>query len=636
MAEERLSDEVLNALVENTKVIEANNRVLEAQGEKTEKKDKKEANVIAEPKVNSSLTGDEKARYANIGKEMFAPVLSSLEKLIKREKKKNEMLIKDDAATVEDNLKIQYETKPDPQAEGGGSSWLTVLLGILAVAGVAIALFHDKIGEFFGKIWDWVTEMFSSIANFFSTENGSSPISKILKICGDALGALWSFVKPIFKKMGEFGKTIWNGIKAGWDKFITGPDGILNFGVKVVKGIISFASNAISWIGNAIKSAVMGPINMIFGGAEDDGKAAGEEAAQDVKASVNQEATDAAARQKAITDDVLFNAEKADAAIIETAQANRDAALQRAKEQGLEVKDGRVTDESLKEHAAKAGLDAFIKANGIDNPDAEEYERYKKEFMKFVELKDGEAKINMEGLKNHLNKLADEESSIWTIESDFIDGLQNMTTDQINSINGSVTGALQEGLQVTADMKAAENLENMTEEERFEARLRQAMNSGKSAEFRFMEGRKMILESAELIKSTFGNYDENIRKNFTSTWASFMKDFLDKIQIIINTSTPQDNSTNNYQITPLHKETFTTMANQLVSLAQASLDVVTKQNNILGEICLLLANPPAPPAAATPIIADNTMDKLDEGANYVAKSAKSLIANLADAVTFWD
>lgn len=636
MAEERLSDEVLNALVENTKVIEANNRVLEAQGEKTEKKDKKEANVIAEPKVNSSLTGDEKARYANIGKEMFAPVLSSLEKLIKREKKKNEMLIKDDAATVEDNLKIQYETKPDPQAEGGGSSWLTVLLGILAVAGVAIALFHDKIGEFFGKIWDWVTEMFSSIANFFSTENGSSPISKILKICGDALGALWSFVKPIFKKMGEFGKTIWNGIKAGWDKFITGPDGILNFGVKVVKGIISFASNAISWIGNAIKSAVMGPINMIFGGAEDDGKAAGEEAAQDVKASVNQEATDAAARQKAITDDVLFNAEKADAAIIETAQANRDAALQRAKEQGLEVKDGRVTDESLKEHAAKAGLDAFIKANGIDNPDAEEYERYKKEFMKFVELKDGEAKINMEGLKNHLNKLADEESSIWTIESDFIDGLQNMTTDQINSINGSVTGALQEGLQVTADMKAAENLENMTEEERFEARLRQAMNSGKSAEFRFMEGRKMILESAELIKSTFGNYDENIRKNFTSTWASFMKDFLDKIQIIINTSTPQDNSTNNYQITPLHKETFTTMANQLVSLAQASLDVVTKQNNILGEICLLLANPPAPPAAATPIIADNAMDKLDEGANYVAKSAKSLIANLADAVTFWD
>lgn len=636
MAEERLSDEILNALVENTKVIEANNRVLEAQGEKTEKKDKKEANVVAAPKVNSSLTGDEKARYANIGKEMFAPVLSSLEKLIKREKKKNEMLIKEDAATVEDNLKIQYETKPDPQAEGGGTSWLTVLLGILAVAGVAIALFHDKIGEFFGKIWDWVTDMFSSIANFFSTDNGDSPISKILKICGDALGALWSFVQPIFKKMGEFGKTIWDGIKSGWDKFITGPDGILNFGVKVVKGIISFASNAISWIGNAIKSAVMGPINMIFGGAEDDGKAAGEEAAQDVKATVNQEATDAAARQKAITEDVLFNAEKADAAIMETAQANRDAALQRAREQGLEVKDGKVTDESLKEHAAKAGLDAFMKANNITDATPEEYEKYKKEFMKFVNVKDGEAKINMEGLKNHLKNLADQDSSWWKSETDFIDGLQNMTTEQMNSINGSVTGALQEGLQVTADMKAAENLENMTEEERFEARLRQAMNSGKSAEFRFMEGRKMILESAEIIKSTFGNYDEDIRKNFTSTWASFMKDFLDKIQIIINTSTPQDNSTNNYQITPLHKETFTTMANQLVSLAQASLDVVTKQNNILGEICLLLANPPAPPAPLPPIISDNAMDKLEEGVNNVAKTAKSIVANLADAVTFWD
>ena len=86
----------------------------------------------------------------------------------------------------------------------------------------------------------------------------------------------------------------------------------------------------------------------------------------------------------------------------------------------------------------------------------------------------------------------------------------------------------------------------------------------------------------------------------------------------------------------LNKETFTTMANQLVSLAQASVDIVTKQNNILGEICLLLANPPAPPAPLPPIISDNSMDKLEEGNNNVAKTAKSIIANLADAVTFWD
>ena len=76
-----------------------------------------------------------------------------------------------------------------------------------------------------------------------------------------------------------------------------------------------------------------------------------------------------------ITEDVLFNAEKADAAIMETAQANRDAALQRAKEQGLQVKDGKVTDESLKEHAAKAGLDAFMKANNITDATPEEYEK---------------------------------------------------------------------------------------------------------------------------------------------------------------------------------------------------------------------------------------------------------------------
>ena len=96
MAEEKqLPEHVFTALEEN-------NKILNTLAQEKEKTAKKEDNVVATPKVNSSLTSDEKARYANIGAELFKPVLSSLEKLIKKEKKKNEMLIKDDAETIFD------------------------------------------------------------------------------------------------------------------------------------------------------------------------------------------------------------------------------------------------------------------------------------------------------------------------------------------------------------------------------------------------------------------------------------------------------------------------------------------------------------------------------------------------------
>lgn len=635
MAEVALQEDILNALIENTKVIDSNTAVLSGLNEKKEGEEKTEKNVNKAPKVSSSLTGDEKTRYANIGKELFAPVLSALDKLIKREKRKSEMLIKDDADTIGDGVKVQYETKPNDEGEANGTSWLTILLGILAVAGAAIYFFKDKISDFFTSIWDWVSDMFSSIANFFSTENGASPISKVLKLCSDALSGLWKFVKPIFEKLGGFGKVIWDGISFAWHNFITGPNGILNFGTKVVSGLIDFAGNAIRWIADAIKGAIMAPIKMIFGSAEDDGKAASEEAIEDVKVSVNQAASDQAAKTKAITDETLFSAEKADQAIIETAKATRDAASAKAKKYGLEVKDGKVTDESLKEHAAKAGLDAFMKANNIESVDNDEYQKYKNEFMKFVEVKEGKADINMKALKEHMNKLADDDSSIWTNESDFIDKLQNMSPEQMNGINGTVKGALAEGLQMNADLKAAENLENMTEEEKFEARLRQAMNSGKSAEFRFMEGRKMILESAEMIKNAFIGYDNTIRSNFTSTWGSFMHDFLEQIKITINTSSPQDNSHNTYSITPLHKESFRTMANQLVALSQASLEVVTQQNILLADICHLLANPPAPAEPETPLIPDQISDAIDEAANTVASFAKNLYGELYESSSFF-
>ena len=748
MADDKISDDVFNALIENTRVLEANNALLENHEQGKEKKEKKDANVIGTPKVSGNLTSDEKNRYASIGQQMFAPILKSLDKLIKREKKKSEMLIKDDEKAIKKGAKEQYKDGGQKEKKKE-NSWVKKLMAILAIAGVVIWYFWDEIKGFFSKVWSWIKiifwpiqivikavtgviglvadglkaiwgfitgifskvgeigkmawngvksffgkigsffggggdeegggegqgpiekvanmasnavsglwdfttsifskigdfgtaiwdgakELFTSIGNFFSPEGGDGPISKILNICKDAMAGLWNFIKSIFNKIGSFGKTIWDGISKAWSKFITGPDGILNFGAKVVKGIIGFASNAISWIGSAIKNAIMAPINMIFGGAKDEGQAAGEAAAEDVSTKVNQAAADQEAKSKAITDKAIYSAESADKAIMEAAATQREAATARAKEHGLEVKDGKVSDDAIKEAAAKAGLDAYIKANNLEDVDPEEYNKYKQEFMKFVEIKDGEAKVNMEGLKNHLKKVADQDSSWYTIESDFVDGLQNLTTEQMNGMNASVNKALEGSMQVAAELNAANNLENMSDEEKFEMRLQQAIESGKSAEFRFAEGRKMILDSTATIKAAFEGYDEKIRENFTSTWTTFMKEFMDMIEITINTVSPQDNSKNSYKITPLHKQSFLYMASQLITIAQASLDVVTKQNEILDEICELLGKEPKKDDEPLFAWLPSIQNKVESGASHVANSAKGFVANLADSVTFWD
>lgn len=129
MADKVIPDNIMTALVENTKTIDANTQLITNLTAEKDKKDTNEKNIVSVNKVEANLTGDERKRYANIGKELFKPLLSSLENLLKREKKKKEMLIQDDASTINKAVKIQYNKESSPEKEK--SSWLTTLLLIL-------------------------------------------------------------------------------------------------------------------------------------------------------------------------------------------------------------------------------------------------------------------------------------------------------------------------------------------------------------------------------------------------------------------------------------------------------------------------------------------------------------------------
>ena len=241
----------------------------------------------------------------------------------------------------------------------------------------------------------------------------------------------------------------------------------------------------------------------------------------------------------------------------------------------------------------------------------------------------------MEALKKHLAELGEEDSSWWKNETAFIDAMQNIKSEDLDAINGNVSGALQKGLQVQADLQAATNLENMSEEERFEARMRQAMAAGKSAEFRFMEGRSMILQSVETIKSAFIGYDETIRQNFTETWKSFMTDFIDHLKVEISTVSPQDNSKNTYHITPLNRESFKSMNDSMLKLASINTKTIIAQNKILEKIKLLLEEPPPQKITIAPQSPQDVKDAVEDGVNYVAKEGKRHLKELWGAVSSW-
>lgn len=626
-AEIKLPEEILKALIENTKTMDANNKFLEDINAEKGKNSKVEENLIKKNKITSTLTSEESKRYDNIGKQLFSSVLISLENLIKKEKRRKEMLITDDTKTIESNLKKQYGDKTSAKKEKEGSSLISKILNFLIFGLPAIYfLFESYIKPFFSNLWDNLAKMFAPVKDFFSLENQDSPINKFLNFCSKSLSGLWGVITAAFTKAGNMGNTIWEGIKEGWERFITGPNGILNWASKVVDSIKDAASSMWGYIVDKFQEYIFDPITNLFSDAKKEGKDAAKEAAEEVKASANQMLADQAAVGKAINYNTMFSAQKTNDAIEKAATNVQDAAAKTANKLGLTVTSAQdISDEIVREQAARAGLEAFANANNL-SIDENEYNRALEVFKEHVEISENNARIDMEHLSQSLSEAGDKESNWILPDSDFINALQGLKDnggEQMNKINASVSQALAQSLQLKADLQAAENLKNMTEEERFEARLRQAMASGEAVNFRFIEGRRMILESVEAIKQALQIHDTQIREAFTNTWASFVSNFLSGFNIEIKTESPQDNSTNTYNIVPMDKQSLGAMSNKMLELAKTNTETLIQQNVVLEKIKELLSIPAEQTSVQTPqqVIA-NINTQLKSGITNVSQNIR--------------
>jgi len=285
--------------------------------------------------------------------------------------------------------------------------------------------------------------MFSSIGTFFDFSNKESPIFQILNTITSELDKLWNTIKPIFNNLGNMGDTIWNGIKNGWDTFITGENGILSFGAKVVQGLIDFAKAPINWLVEAIKDAVIAPIQNIFSGILEDANEKADEAARDIRVEMNQKSAEEQIKQQALANSALDNSKKGANALIDTARLVKEESQKKAKEQGIKLDNkGNIDKDALKQKTIQNALIDFLKQKNLDfdNLEKEYQQNILEELSKHIVIDDsGSANIKMDEFKEAIASI---KGDGWIVDSSEVDALQGISQPEVNSMESSIRASL--------------------------------------------------------------------------------------------------------------------------------------------------------------------------------------------------
>lgn len=262
-------------------------------------------------------------------------------------------------------------------------------------------------------------------------------------------------------------------------------------------------------------------------------------------------------------------------------------------EKAAAVQNIEILTDSLKNSIASNVANELSQKMGGASIDAKEMENLKEILKQHMNVANGEVKVDFQKVREQVIN----EAAKTGTQSSFVTNLQNMSADETSS---------------------------------FSSEIDKNLNEDKG----MMEVHRTILESANMIKESFTTYDEQIRKNFTETWASFIEDFLSRLNINVKTTAPQDNSRNSYTITPLHKESFDAMSNALIRLAQESVEIITKQNSVLDEIKTLLAQSDKSEKNSSSV--QTVINNNNQSAtNNVARGAKKLVGNLWSASSHW-
>ena len=577
-----------------------------------------EENIIQQPVVDPTLTSDEQARYRNIGKELFSPILKALDNVLKKDKKKNNTFGKAKGDNDKKGGLDGKSGKQTPAVQGGGKpggldNLMNVdfekilgfandisgeIFSIVLMLGIGAMGFLAAIGGFFSSIWDWLGEFFAPIKQFFDLENG--PLGTVVSMITGAFEGLWKLVKGAFSALAAAGTWIWNGMKKIFETFITGPNGIISFGTKIVKGIVNFASNAFRWVGELLGNVILGPIKDIFGGAKEDAQKTGRQAAADTKVEANALAQQQRMAAEAFNDKAILSQEEANKNWAAAVAKTREEAVAQAKQVGVKTNnDGTISADAIKTKMAEDMLKRVEDKHGKLKD--EERARMMETIKDNIKINGNKLEINNKALTSEMQKTAKTIDDASKSNSDVIDALVSGSDNLYNEVTQGLSAQGKGLMDIYVKANAANEFNAKTEEQQFLQRMEEAKQRGLLAEFRIAEARSMIILAVETIKNTFNGFKTTLIDAYSQLFSSFVDKIKNSVVVNVLPEWVNDYSSNNYNINhtanygkvynimPIDKKDFKDTVSELTTLAQTNVDMVSKQNAVLDEIKIILA-----------------------------------------------
>lgn len=628
-----IPDDVMDALIDNTRVMDANVSLLKKAADKADKKETKDKNLVSKAKEVSSLSSSEKLRYQEIGKELFKPFIVALEQMLIKEKRSKAMLVGNEAKTIKKAAEKQKKENNTGKKE---TSWWEILVQVGLIGMMVFIAFRDKIETFFSKFGENMKNVFKGIWDFVDITNPKSGLMRIVNTIGGFFTSVWSsiwgWIKPAFAKLGSLGSDLWGWITQKWEDCVTGPNGILSAIPQSFNAVKNWVSDGASFVGDLVMSSIVDPIKNLFSSTSEDAKKSAKNKEEEYSKKANEHLENADKRTNEAAENINnnvknLNKEYKSLAPIVTKYVGGD----------------REKEEIAKSNIARESLNAFLKKNNIVFDPEEDKSKYEEIFKKHITMQNGQAVINMQKVAEELQKQAKADSSIWADESEAIETLRSMELSQLEEINADVQRAMEKNLTDLGAQVIKENEVRKLEEEKLK-------NAIPPEHKEFVAAQNLIIQSVGSLQSSMAEFDNTLFQTFKTIFEGFAEKFFKLLSIDVAITTPKHeeqrhyaynntaNDTTNYNLTlenesptvinilPIKKEAFTIMNQQISELVKETVKIINSQNSILEDIKLIISSNTQATERSTQIIAANTAAKdSDGGSTAMSRTSKNLI-----------
>lgn len=610
--EQELPQELFDALNENNIILEEASTIISETSKDIDTKKVVEKNVIAKPKIRATLTGDERKRYSLIGEELFKPFFKKLAQMKKRES----MIIKDDVASIDKGVKDQYDKKEEKKKKKSG------IYSILFLALAGFIVFKDEIIAFFGKIKDTFGEKISSILSgikeTFSFPDISALPAEFKNMWNSALSAFSNIAGPIIADAKQKFNDFWSKLDF--------PADLKTELQKIPRALISGLESLTAYLKNIFEED----------GDDDDEE---EEEAEEEAQAANNAVTNAAASEIQQRASSAINDLVANSSTTLSSYSLRDAYAK--------------IPQYVREELARLGI------NGVMSDDESKIDpaRANEEYVRKISaaliqnaqpVSGSLSDSRIENIQDAIDDALAEMGPIDFREPLSPEDLQELVSnikESANIANLDENAVMQQLLQINENFGQLQSLDNhlalapvmMDEGDgAFQTALTVARQTGRMAEFSFVEARAIILDTTDKLVNTFNSFNSEMAKAFADGAASYYAR-LERPNITITPEIhpPSNISFNTCDIYAIDAKNIKILNDKITELTQESVNTIMEQNKILGDIKVLLSAPlPESQGKANAPVTNMLLGNPERnGTNHVAQGAYTVSAALMNSIT---